>query len=163
MLNIVVKCHLGIAFFMSEIVLPEPVRLCRCCYHARSIPCTLVFPPCPVLQVYFCAVGSPIGCLHVITKRKQILYRYYIYIEMFFHLQITYASDTRSQRQQTYMESYTHSHTDTHPYAIANSNLWKNLRRITFSILSRNNVIFWIYIMHLCYEMISFCFYPSFQ
>lgn len=35
----------------------------------------MYLPPCPApLQVYFCAVGSPSGCLHVISKG----YRYYI-------------------------------------------------------------------------------------
>lgn len=46
----------------------------RCCYQAQCLPCTRFLPPCPVLQVYLCAVRSPSGCLHVISKGN----RYYI-------------------------------------------------------------------------------------
>lgn len=89
MMRSVIKSHLSVPFFKNH-HLTVPVGVFRCCYQAQFLPCTrfLPFPPRPprpVLQVYLCAVRSPSGCLHVIKQRKQILYRYYIYIDMFFH------------------------------------------------------------------------------
>lgn len=62
-------------------------------------------------------------------QRKQILYRYYIYIEMFFPplgsvYWYRYSADTHTQA--ILIQSPTILHTFTYLYTVANSNLWKN-------------------------------------
>ena len=58
----------------------------------------------------------------------------------------TYTSDTHSQRQDTHIDTHTHtSGIHTHIYAIAKQKLVEkkeNLKRITFFILLKMNLIF---------------------
>lgn len=109
---------------LTSVYLSVTLGPCRCCYQppssSPSSPCTRLPPPCFSSFRCSCAVRSPSGCLHVIRKRKQILYRYYIYIEMFFHRENvyrnTYSSGTRSRKTVHIKKTRVHPHASTHTH-----------------------------------------------
>lgn len=119
------------------------VGVYRCCYQPQSLPLPSLPCPHPSGVLLCCQITKWLfACC---KQRKQILYRYYIYIEMFFFplgnaYWNTYTSDTHSQRQYTLKDPHSSKHTRKHIrtyiihniYAIANSNLWKKLKESHF-------------------------------
>lgn len=88
---------------------------------AQSFPCTRLLPhlPCPSGVLLCCQITKWLFACY--KQRKQILYRYYIYIDMFYHWEMRigiyiyiYIPLIRILKDNTHTERPTRLHTDTY-------------------------------------------------
>lgn len=131
MIKSVIKSHLSVPFFRTSYqsqqgYIGAAIRLNPS--HAH-----MSFPlPDPSGVLLCCQITKWLFACY--KQRKQILYRYYIYIDMFFHWEMRIGIHIpliHILKDNTQIKN-PHSSTHSYIYAIANSNLWKNLKESHF-------------------------------